>query len=64
VPGQGQTEPATEPSTELKRSWLWTNKYMGQLFEARMQHSPFDVVAWHGERYVLCSTFVNYYIYC
>jgi homogentisate 1,2-dioxygenase len=23
-------------------------KFMGQLWSARMQHSPFDVVAWHG----------------
>jgi homogentisate 1,2-dioxygenase len=59
VPGQGQTEPETEPDTEpnaeRESSWLWTNKHMGQLFEARMQHSPFDVVAWHGKQYVLCS---------
>ena len=24
------------------------NKYSGHLFEAVQQHSPFDVVAWHG----------------
>lgn len=24
------------------------NKFGGQLFEARLSHSPFDVVAWHG----------------
>ena len=24
------------------------NKYGGHLFEAVQQHSPFDVVAWHG----------------
>jgi homogentisate 1,2-dioxygenase len=56
VPRQGQTEPNTEhvsePLTEPKGGWSWTNKYMGQLFEARMQHSPFDVVAWHGGLFV------------
>jgi homogentisate 1,2-dioxygenase len=24
------------------------NKYMGRFFEMELQHSPFDVVAWHG----------------
>lgn len=24
------------------------NKYGGQLFQATQNHSPFDVVAWHG----------------
>lgn len=24
------------------------NKYHGALFEATQNHSPFDVVAWHG----------------
>eukprot|EP00605_Chrysophyceae_sp_TOSAG23-4_P003027 GSChrysophyteH1.ASY1.ANO1.3332.1 assembled CDS len=26
-------------------------KYMGKLFSATMEHSPFDVVAWHGNYY-------------
>lgn len=25
-----------------------TSKYQGHLFEAKQSHSPFDVVAWHG----------------
>lgn len=24
------------------------NKYLGKMFECTMKHSPFDVVAWHG----------------
>ena len=26
-------------------------KYMGQLFSSTCQHSPYDVVAWHGNYY-------------
>lgn len=29
-------------------NYCLVNKYMGSLFEASMTHSPFDVVAWHG----------------
>ncbi|KAJ1725905.1 hypothetical protein LPJ61_005561 [Coemansia biformis] len=28
--------------------WEIVNKYQGELFSARQDHSPFDVVAWHG----------------
>ncbi|KAJ1928632.1 hypothetical protein FBU59_007116, partial [Linderina macrospora] len=29
-------------------SWEIVNKYQGELFAAQQDHSPFDVVAWHG----------------
>jgi len=29
-------------------NWKMVNKFLGQLFEANMDHSPFNVVAWHG----------------
>ncbi|KAJ2007262.1 hypothetical protein GGI04_001586 [Coemansia thaxteri] len=29
-------------------SWSIVNKYQGDLFVAQQDHSPFDVVAWHG----------------
>ncbi|KAJ3272175.1 hypothetical protein HK104_004530, partial [Borealophlyctis nickersoniae] len=28
--------------------WTITTKYQGQLFSVEQNHSPFDVVAWHG----------------
>ena len=32
------------------------NKFLGRFFEARMGHSPFDVVAWHGNNRIIYST--------
>jgi len=32
-------------------SWKVINKFSGQLFEAEKDHSPFNVVAWHGNYY-------------
>ncbi|KAJ1951227.1 hypothetical protein EC988_004105 [Linderina pennispora] len=29
-------------------SWEIVNKYQGEMFAAQQDHSPFDVVAWHG----------------
>ncbi|KAJ1948026.1 hypothetical protein EC988_005340 [Linderina pennispora] len=29
-------------------SWEIVNKYQGKMFAAQQDHSPFDVVAWHG----------------
>lgn len=29
-------------------SWTVVNKFLGQLFSAEKNHSPFNVVAWHG----------------
>jgi homogentisate 1,2-dioxygenase len=31
--------------------WTVTAKFAGQLFNAKQNHSPFDVVAWHGNYY-------------
>ncbi|KAK0391669.1 hypothetical protein NLU13_1168 [Sarocladium strictum] len=31
--------------------WTITAKFAGQLFDAAQDHSPFDVVAWHGTYY-------------
>ncbi|KAJ4245818.1 hypothetical protein NW762_013942 [Fusarium torreyae] len=31
--------------------WVVTAKFNGQLFDAAQDHSPFDVVAWHGNYY-------------
>lgn len=31
--------------------WCVTAKFGGQLFDARQDHGPFDVVAWHGNYY-------------
>jgi homogentisate 1,2-dioxygenase len=28
--------------------WQMVTKFLGKLFVARQNHSPFDVVAWHG----------------
>ena len=33
---------------EIKGSFKLINKFQGQLFEADIDHSPLDVVAWHG----------------
>ncbi|KAJ9069217.1 hypothetical protein DSO57_1020801 [Entomophthora muscae] len=33
---------------DLDETWSVVNKYQGQLFKAEQDHSPFDVVAWHG----------------
>jgi len=29
-------------------NWITVNKFMGQLFSTEINHSPFNVVAWHG----------------
>lgn len=31
-----------------KKQWTVVNKFLGKLFTAEMDHSPFNVVAWHG----------------
>ena len=31
-----------------KAEWKVVSKFQGALFEASQGHSPFDVVAWHG----------------
>jgi len=31
-----------------KVEWTVVNKFLGELFTAKMDHSPFNVVAWHG----------------
>lgn len=33
---------------EVEGDWTLVNKYQGQLFAASKDHSPFNVVAWHG----------------
>ncbi|CAG8443021.1 4695_t:CDS:10 [Ambispora gerdemannii] len=33
---------------EKEGNWSIVNKYVGQLFIAKQDHSPFNVVAWHG----------------
>jgi len=35
---------------DLDTSYTVYNKYLGRLFNVSMDHSPFDVVAWHGKR--------------
>ena len=35
----------------VKGDWLLINKYIGNLFKAKMDHSPFDVAGWHGNYY-------------
>ncbi|KAJ2161225.1 hypothetical protein GGF46_001653 [Coemansia sp. RSA 552] len=45
-PRDFQTPRATYEHTN--DSWDIVNKYQGDLFVAHQSHSPFDVVAWHG----------------
>lgn len=33
---------------EVPAGYTVASKYQGHLFEAKQGHSPFDVVAWHG----------------
>jgi homogentisate 1,2-dioxygenase len=33
---------------ERKCHWTIINKYLGQLFSTEQGHSPYNVVAWHG----------------
>lgn len=33
---------------DIKVEWTVVNKFLGKLFKASMDHSPFNVVAWHG----------------
>ena len=33
---------------DIKGEWTVVNKFLGKLFKASMDHSPFNVVAWHG----------------
>lgn len=35
----------------VKQNYSIINKYCGELFEADIDHSPYDVVAWHGNYY-------------
>ena len=39
---------------ERNVSFKCVNKFMGQLFEFTKDHSPFNVVAWHGNFYPVC----------
>lgn len=39
---------------DTNTTWSIVNKYNGRLFIAKQNHTPFDVVAWHG-RYVIRS---------
>ena len=32
-------------------NWTVVNRFMGQVFEYKQDHSPYDVVAWHGNYY-------------
>ncbi|PHH76177.1 hypothetical protein CDD82_4117 [Ophiocordyceps australis] len=36
---------------DTKTTWHMINKYDGKLFIAKQNHTPFDVVAWHGRYY-------------
>ncbi|KAJ2351378.1 hypothetical protein GGH92_001859, partial [Coemansia sp. RSA 2673] len=40
--------PVAEYNMESGVEWSIINKYQGELFVAQQDHSPFDVVAWHG----------------
>jgi len=33
---------------DIKVEWTVVNKFLGKLFKASMDHSPYNVVAWHG----------------
>jgi len=33
---------------KVSEEFTIVNKYLGEFFECKMDHSPFDVVAWHG----------------
>lgn len=37
-----------------KATWRVVSKYLGEMWEREQDHSPFDVVAWHGN-YVPCK---------
>ncbi|KAJ2059748.1 hypothetical protein GGI17_004220 [Coemansia sp. S146] len=47
-PRDFQTPVAKCENTESSAEWSIINKYQGELFVAQQDHSPFDVVAWHG----------------
>ena len=40
--------PVAFADDDCKCEWTIVNKYMGKLFECKRDHSPFNVVAWHG----------------
>lgn len=46
--------PCASFDMDTNTTWSIVNKYNGQLFIAKQNHTPFDVVAWHG-RYVIRS---------
>jgi homogentisate 1,2-dioxygenase len=41
--------PSAYHEDRLSPGYRITTSYLGRLFEARQDHSPFDVVAWHGD---------------
>ncbi|KAJ2778233.1 hypothetical protein H4R18_004709 [Coemansia javaensis] len=47
-PRDFQTPTARYELTTTGDAWEIVSKYQGELFSARQDHSPFDVVAWHG----------------
>lgn len=36
---------------DVEEEWTIVNKFLGQLFEFKKDHSPFNVAAWHGNYY-------------
>ncbi|PHH91918.1 hypothetical protein CDD83_9785 [Cordyceps sp. RAO-2017] len=40
--------PTARFEEDTKTKWSIVNKYSGRLFVAKQNHTPFDVVAWHG----------------
>lgn len=40
--------PTARFDEDTASSWTIVNKYNGQFFVAKQNHTPFDVVAWHG----------------
>ena len=40
--------PVADFDEDTKTTWSIINKYNGKLFVAKQNHTPFDVVAWHG----------------
>lgn len=47
-PRDFQTPTAQYTHGNAAEDWSIINKYQGELFVAHQNHSPFDVVAWHG----------------
>jgi len=36
---------------DAEEEWTVKNKFLGQMFEFKKHHSPFNIVAWHGNYY-------------